>query len=106
MDREFLSELRGFLKEKFSFEPVQQPETVERLLASFERVIETKLDQNGGQVHHYFGRYVGLIFEAGNQSVPLRTDRCAPQDARARPRSGKARVWEIPSWNLMSITAL
>lgn len=60
-DGELLSDVRAFLKETFSYEPQQPAESVERLLAAFERAIETKLDQNGGQVHHYFGRYVGLI---------------------------------------------
>lgn len=73
---ELLTAVRGFLKSTFSFEPTQQPETVERLLQSFERAIETKLDQNGGQVHHYFGRYVGLISRRATNRY-----RYAPTDA-------------------------
>jgi hypothetical protein len=74
-DDERLEQARELLRQEFSYSPDGHVDTLEALRSLFEQAAESKLDDNTGQVHLRYGRYVGLVSRRGTNR-----NRYAPTD--------------------------
>lgn len=72
---ERLERASEFLKQEFSYSADVRSGTVEALRLQFEQAAESKLDDNAGQIHLRYGRYVGLVSRRGTNR-----NRYAPTD--------------------------